>query len=77
MNNEKQLYDYIKSHGGFLVARDVDIAKSLGISRNNIPRYKRKLRDNGFIETKIQFLDNKPITVYRITKDYVGQLSWE
>ena len=76
MNSEKRLYDYIKSNGGFLAARDKELAQALPVRIGNIPRYKQRLRNAGFIETKVQFMDSKPITMYRIIKDYTGQLTW-
>lgn len=77
MNSEKRLYDYIKSNGGVLAARDKELAEALQVRIGNIPRYKQRLRNAGFIETRVQFMDSKPITVYRIIKDYTGQLTWE
>ena len=76
VNNEKKLYDYIKENGGFVAMRDVDIAEQIGTNRGNIPVYKKKLRDSGYIETKIKYQDNKPITLYKIVKDYTGELEW-
>ena len=76
MNNEKLLYDLIKANGGELACRDAEIADKIGKSRYAIPVYKRKLKDNGFIETKVRVVDNRCITLYRIIKEYNGEIHW-
>ena len=72
MNNEKLLYELIKKNGGMYAIRDTDAAQKLGKSKFCIPLYKRKLKKAGYIETKVKIVDNKPITLYKIVKDYDG-----
>lgn len=76
MNNEKLLYDLIKNNGGEYAGRDEEIAKKIGKSRFAIPVYKKKLRDAGYIETKVRVIDNRCITLYRIIKEYTGEIVW-
>lgn len=76
MNNEKKLYDLIKSNNNFLAMRDTEVAKILGVSRYSIPNYKKRLIDKGFIETKVKVEDNRPMTLYKIIKDFNGEIEW-
>ena len=79
MNNEIKLYELIKnesSNNGFMAMHDIDVAQKLNVSRYTIPNYKKRLVDNGFIETKVKVVDNKPITLYRIIKEYTGNVQW-
>ena len=76
MNNEKLLYDLIKANGGKLIASDIEIAEKIGKSRYSIPVYKRKLREGGYIETKVKVIDNKCITMFKIIKEFTGEIDW-
>lgn len=79
MNNEIKLYELIKQQSlvnGFMAMRDSDVAKKLGVSKYSIPNYKKKLVDSGYIEVKVKVVDNKPITLYRVIKEYTGKLEW-
>ena len=80
MNNEIKLYELIKSkidpNTNCVAMHDTDVAQQLNVSKFSIPNYKRKLVKNGFIETKVRVVDNKPITLYRIIKEYTGQPQW-
>lgn len=76
MNSEKKLYDLIKNNYGFLAMRDEEVAEQLNVKRGNIPVYKRKLRDAGYIETKVKYVDGKPMTLYKIKKEYTGMVEW-
>ena len=80
MNNEIKLYELIKSKidktSNCVAMHDTEAAQLLNVSKFSIPNYKRKLVKNGFIETKVKVVDNKPITLYRIIKEYNGQLQW-
>ena len=80
MNNEIKLYEFIKANTdkqtGFLAMHDVDVAARLNVSRFTIPNYKKRLVEQGFIETKVKVIKNKPITLYRIIKEYDGKIQW-
>ena len=76
MNNEKKLYDLIKNEGGELAMHDVKVAELLGVSKYSIPHYKKRLIEDGFLETKVKVVDNKPITLYRLIKEYDGTIKW-
>ena len=80
MNNEIKLYEFIKANinneTGFLAMHDVDVAKKLNVSKYSIPNYKKRLINAGFIEVKVKVVENKPITMYRIIKEYKGIPQW-
>ena len=80
MNNEIKLYEFIKANTnketGFLAMHDVDVASKLDVSRYTIPNYKKRLVDAGYIETKVKVIENRPITLYRIIKEYTGAPQW-
>ena len=76
MNNERKLYELIKANNNLLVMHDVDVAKQLGVSKYSIPNYKKRLIESGLIETKVKIIDNRPITLYRIVKEYNGEIKW-
>lgn len=77
LNQEKKLYDFIKQHNGFIAMRDADVAKNINVRLGTIPMYKKKLRNNGYIETKIKYIDGRAITLYKIVKEYDGQITWD
>jgi len=76
MNNEKKLYDLIKQNNNLLVMHDTEVADILGVSKYSIPNYKKRLLNGGYIETKVRVVDNKPVTLYRIIKEYTGEVVW-
>lgn len=80
MNNELKLYELIKAESnnesGFMAMHDVEVAERLNVSKFTVPNYKKRLVDNGFIETKVKVVANKPITLYRIIKEYTGSVQW-
>lgn len=76
MNNERKLYNLIKENNNFLAMRDTEVAKLLGVSRYTIPNYKKRLIDKGYIETKVRVEDNRPMTLYKIIKEYDGSVQW-
>ena len=76
MNNEKKLYDLIKANNNFLAMHDTEVANLLGVSRYSIPNYKKRLITKGYIETKVRVENNRPLTLYKIIKDYDGKVEW-
>ena len=77
MNQEKKLYDFIKQHGGFIAMRDAGVAKNIHVGLGTVPMYKKKLRHAGYVETKIKYIDGRAITLYKIIKEYDGQITWD
>ena len=80
MNNELKLYELIKSNisdtSPFMAMHDIDVAKKLNVSKYSVPNYKKKLINDGYIETKVKVVNNRPITLYKIIKEYTGEVQW-
>jgi Mn-dependent DtxR family transcriptional regulator len=79
MNNEIKLYELIKEQSvsdGFMAMRDLDVAERLGVSKYSIPNYKKRLVEQGYVEVKVKVVNNKPITLYRVLKEYTGKVQW-
>lgn len=74
MNNEILLYNLIKNNGGELIMKDAEVAAKIGKSVYSIPFYKKKLIKSGYIQTKVQVINNTPTTCYRIIKEYNGEV---
>ncbi len=45
-----------------------ELAKKLELTRGNLSVHIRVLEDNGYVESKKEFVDRKPRTTFRVTK---------
>ena len=69
-NGEKEFLKLLENNGGEYNSNDNDLAFTLGISIYSLAKYKKRLKDNGYIKTQLKYVDGKLRNFYKLIKPY-------
>ena len=69
-DGEKGFLKLLENSGGEYNSSDNDLACTLGVSVYSLAKYKRRLKENGYIKSKLKFVDGKIRSFYKLIKPY-------
>lgn len=67
---EKNFLKIIEENNGFYDASDSELANTLDVKIYSVAKYKRDLKDLGYIQIKSKFIDGKRRCFYKLLKSY-------
>ena len=81
-SGEKQFLKLLEDNGGEYNANDPDLAFTLGITVYSLAKYKKRLKDNGYIRTQLKYVDGKLRCFYKLCKRYnvedeIKSVTWD
>lgn len=69
-SGEKEFLSLLQSNNGEYNSSDKDLAAFLGISVYSLAKYKKRLKDRGYIKSQLKYVDGKIKSFYKLIKPY-------
>lgn len=68
--SEKNFIHLLENNGGEYDSNDKELSETLGVGIYSIAKYKRRLKDLGYIDTKLKHVNGKLRCFYKLLKPY-------